>query len=141
MKGFPCPHEKSTSCSLLFYKKFDGNVGTIPLIQNSCFFKITESDLLEITTFQSKCKNSKLAPSLEYLQKEMGDEVYFWSQKDPMKQISPSVHSSSRLSVCPYVFLGLAHQVFLKLSLVLGAHIQLCVTAGFFEKKSPLGKK
>ena len=141
MKGFPCPHEKSTSCSLLFYKKFDGNVGTIPLIQNSCFFKITESDLLEITTFQSKCKNSKLAPSLEYLQKEMGDEVYFWSQKDPMKQdlsVRPFILPSFCLSVR---FLWRFHQVFLKLSLVLGAHIQLCVTAGFFEKKSPLGKK
>ena len=31
-------NEKFTSCNLLFYKKFDCNVGTFPLIQNGYFF-------------------------------------------------------------------------------------------------------
>ena len=54
-------------------------------------------------------------------------------RKGPIKQglfVSPSI----RPSVCPYVFFGLAHQFFLKLSIMLGTHIQLCVKAGFFGK-------
>ena len=39
------------SHSILFYKWFDRNFDTFPLIQNGYFFKIAESDLLEITSY------------------------------------------------------------------------------------------
>ena len=42
-----------------FYKRFDSNVGTIPLIQNDCFLKITESDLLFVMTYL--ISNSRIA--------------------------------------------------------------------------------
>ena len=47
MKGFPFLHEKFTSYSLLFYKRFDHNVSTFPQIQNGYNFETAESDLLE----------------------------------------------------------------------------------------------
>ena len=51
-----------------------------------------------------------------------------------------SVCPSLRPSVCLQVFSGLAHQFFLKLGMVLGAHIQLCVTAGFCGKNPDRAK-
>ena len=60
-------------------------------------------------------------------------------RKGPIKKslsAPPSVHPF----VCPSAFLRLAHYIFLKLSMMLGAHIWLCVTAGFFGKNPPRGK-
>ena len=51
-----------------------------------------------------------------------------------------SFRPSIRHSDCPWVFSELAHQFFLKLSMMLGAHIQLCVTEPDFLAKSPSGK-
>ena len=45
-----------------------------------------------------------------------------------------SDYRSVHPSICPQVFQGLAHQFFLKHSMVLGAHIQQCVTARSFGK-------
>ena len=51
--------------------------------------------------------------------------------KGPMKG-GLSLHLFVRLIVCPYVFPELAHLFLLKLSVVLGTHIQLHVTAELF---------
>ena len=48
---FTFPHEKFIGYNLLFYKRFDCNINTFPLIQNCYFLKIAESDLLEITPY------------------------------------------------------------------------------------------
>ena len=59
--------------------------------------------------------------------------------KDPIKY-GLSVPSSVRRSVCPYVYLGFAHQFFLKSSEMLG--VQLCVTQpDFWEKISIMQKQ
>ena len=50
------------------------------------------------------------------------------------------VHLAFRFSAlpsfCPVVFLGLAHLFFLELSMVLRAHVVLCMTAGGFFLKN-----
>ena len=48
--------------------------------------------------------------------------------------VHPSIHPSFLLCYRVEVFLGLAHQFFLKLSMVLGTHVLLRLTARFFEK-------
>ena len=57
-------HEKFTSYGVLFFKMFDVNVSTILLIQSGYFFKIIESDLLEITSYV--IRNARIA-SWHYL--------------------------------------------------------------------------
>ena len=63
-------------------------------------------------------------------------DVRFSSILDPQLQaegsyelgsVRPSVRHLVRLSFCPDVFLGLAHQFFLKLGMVLGTHVLLCM--------------
>ena len=83
--------------------------------------------------------NTKLMAGMR--QKEL-KQPYWTSglgRKSPIKQDS-SVRPSVRPSVCSQVFSELAYQFFLKLSMVLGAHIQLCVTAGFFRKETHQAK-
>ena len=64
--------------SFLFYKRFDCNVGTFPVIQNGYFLKIAESDFnFKFGNYvipNSERKNSKLALSLQYLQKGMSTQ-------------------------------------------------------------------
>ena len=47
---------------------------------------------------------------------------------------------SVRPSICPQVFAELAHYFFLKLNMVLVAHIKLCMTEPDFFEKSPSSK-
>ena len=47
----------------------------------------------------------------------------------------PSVRPSARLSFFPLIFLGLVHFFFLKLCMVLGSHMEMCMTEPNFRGK------
>ena len=88
--------------------------------------------------------NTKLMAGMR--QKEL-KQPYWTSglgRKSPIKQDS-SVRPSVRPSVCSQVFSELAYQFFLKLSMVLGAHIQLRVAEPNFlvkfQKWSKMARK
>ena len=77
-KDFLFSQEKFTSYNVLFYERFDHDIGTFPLNLKQLHFKnwwIWFVGKYVIPNFERK--SSKLALSLQYLQKEMSDDVDF----------------------------------------------------------------